>query len=359
LWGRVVEHELGWRAQYAYPYALTVHGPPEVARAIRALYAVEVEEAEPIEPTPKEESKEDDKASLASMAKQLAEIRIGRAPVDDEFGEDEQDDTAAESWVPRFEFSRDEALTALFYSLAYVRPDWTAAEGPPWPRIASWCRHGEVSDAADALVRMRSLEEKSGNLRAPLRQHLRDAEGDGLLRSGMWDARASVRWRFTSEGARHLRALGLPETVTVSERGRDPVTLEVSIADGLARIEKPLQVSERFEDEIEAMKPAWEAQRRKARAKGRRAYGAWLRHFRKGADSCRLYYSDEEVEAALRAAVRRKGGEVDFPALMFELAPGKYDRQETARVAQALVRLRRNRKAVQVSEGPPKLWDVA
>ena len=51
LWGRVVEHEGGWRAQYAYPIAVTVYddgyiGAGERARSARRLaseYAIEAD----------------------------------------------------------------------------------------------------------------------------------------------------------------------------------------------------------------------------------------------------------------------------------------------------------------------------
>ena len=42
LWGRVVEHSRGWRAQYAYPYSLCVFDKVRGER-LRARYAVEVE----------------------------------------------------------------------------------------------------------------------------------------------------------------------------------------------------------------------------------------------------------------------------------------------------------------------------
>ena len=42
LWGRVFENVGGWRAQYAYPYALDVVGGDErVARKLRAAYRVD------------------------------------------------------------------------------------------------------------------------------------------------------------------------------------------------------------------------------------------------------------------------------------------------------------------------------
>jgi hypothetical protein len=42
LWGRVFENVGGWRAQYAYPYALEILGGSErVARELRAAYRVD------------------------------------------------------------------------------------------------------------------------------------------------------------------------------------------------------------------------------------------------------------------------------------------------------------------------------
>jgi hypothetical protein len=44
LWGRVIEHERGWRAQYAYPQALYV-GAPELVSPLAKAYRVPVEHA--------------------------------------------------------------------------------------------------------------------------------------------------------------------------------------------------------------------------------------------------------------------------------------------------------------------------
>lgn len=51
LWGRIVECERGWRAQYAYPYDLVVFTRDDsVAAELRDLYAVDVTAAPPFEP---------------------------------------------------------------------------------------------------------------------------------------------------------------------------------------------------------------------------------------------------------------------------------------------------------------------
>jgi len=43
LWGHVIVHDSGYRAQYAYPYELTLFGGDErVAQSLRSRYAVDV-----------------------------------------------------------------------------------------------------------------------------------------------------------------------------------------------------------------------------------------------------------------------------------------------------------------------------
>jgi hypothetical protein len=43
LWGRVIENTGGWRAQFAYPYDLTLYrGNDRIARELRERYAVDV-----------------------------------------------------------------------------------------------------------------------------------------------------------------------------------------------------------------------------------------------------------------------------------------------------------------------------
>lgn len=43
LWGRVIECELGWRAQYAYPYEVTVFTDGRAPNALAEEYAIDVE----------------------------------------------------------------------------------------------------------------------------------------------------------------------------------------------------------------------------------------------------------------------------------------------------------------------------
>jgi hypothetical protein len=46
LWGRILEREHGFRAQYAYPYDVVVlGGDDEIVRALRRIYAIDVSTA--------------------------------------------------------------------------------------------------------------------------------------------------------------------------------------------------------------------------------------------------------------------------------------------------------------------------
>jgi hypothetical protein len=45
LWGRIVEHEHGWRAEHAYPYDITVYGTAQLAAMVQRLYLVDVDTA--------------------------------------------------------------------------------------------------------------------------------------------------------------------------------------------------------------------------------------------------------------------------------------------------------------------------
>lgn len=45
LWGRVIECELGWRAQFAYPYDVTVYTDGNVSEAVADQYAIDVSPA--------------------------------------------------------------------------------------------------------------------------------------------------------------------------------------------------------------------------------------------------------------------------------------------------------------------------
>jgi hypothetical protein len=51
LWGRVIETELGYRAEYAHPYDLILlGGSDELARRIRREYAIDVSTGPPVAP---------------------------------------------------------------------------------------------------------------------------------------------------------------------------------------------------------------------------------------------------------------------------------------------------------------------
>lgn len=85
LWGRIVEHVDGWRAEYAYPYALTVFGDREIAAKLRGLYGVDIDEL-PVDQLPRFEDDDDDETSggiaerLRKVKRQVEELQSALAP---------------------------------------------------------------------------------------------------------------------------------------------------------------------------------------------------------------------------------------------------------------------------------------
>jgi hypothetical protein len=71
LWGRVIEFELGWRAEYAYPYALTVFAADDrIADELRRSYAVDVELAAPLEVRQADEGEEEPEDNGVALLKE-------------------------------------------------------------------------------------------------------------------------------------------------------------------------------------------------------------------------------------------------------------------------------------------------
>lgn len=78
VWGRVVECEYGYRAEYAYPYELTVHAEDAaLAGAVRAVYGVDAVAAPVLEPTPEEpddDDNEDEEEERRTLSARLTSI---------------------------------------------------------------------------------------------------------------------------------------------------------------------------------------------------------------------------------------------------------------------------------------------
>ena len=87
LWGRIVEHADGWRAEYAYPYALTVFADREIAAKLRGLYGVDVDVL-PADQLPHFEDDEDETddpsggitARLRNVTRQVEKLQAAFAP---------------------------------------------------------------------------------------------------------------------------------------------------------------------------------------------------------------------------------------------------------------------------------------
>jgi hypothetical protein len=79
LWGRIVECEHGWRAEYAYPYELTIHSSdPALAAQVRRLYGVDAVAESPLVPSTVEvedAAESEDAAGLRLLIGQLKDVK--------------------------------------------------------------------------------------------------------------------------------------------------------------------------------------------------------------------------------------------------------------------------------------------
>jgi hypothetical protein len=80
LWGRIVEGERGWRAEFAYPYDVAVFGDERLAAELRDLYAVDVTVADPPAPRGRRRGRRDEERSERERARSEKWLRgLGEA----------------------------------------------------------------------------------------------------------------------------------------------------------------------------------------------------------------------------------------------------------------------------------------
>jgi hypothetical protein len=324
LWGRVVEHERGYRAQFAYPYAITVVGRETTARAIRDLYAVDVEHVKPVRPTwPKPEP----------------------LPPLPEIGE----------------VTPDECLLAMLGQIAErclrwpEHPATVAAydvlEGMVWQRDP---------DDSDTICPVRAGYDEAIRRVSHTLQRLCK---DGFAASGKWrNYDRSIGYRMTPAG---LEQLEPPATVDVwtwwppyrldPDHKYQRLALPTDAAVAAVLGPPPL-----FAHEVDELRPQWRVEREAAQAKGRRYYRKWLLRWRaESGHTVRLYFDDDEVYRALVKAVKLNAGEPVLAAkVMDELAPGKWTLAEVARMSRSLVQLRTVGKVDRADTVGRKRWTV-
>lgn len=383
LWGRVIEHEHGWRGQLAYPYAITIESPDEdVAKAIRSEYAVDVEWAgsELVEKVlrrrrEKEERKRQPDVSLKE--KIAADLRLAR----------EAGKTMVEKWNERAEREEAEAdaavrakppiaplddLTVDDVLVPLVACIQGSRDAHPERHYANWIQwHQSADDLASAVLWARGEELPFETPRVPrvgLREaraavlaQLREAREAGLLEYGkLFEDRNSSRgghWFITRKGLSRVTKV-MPRTVPYYAWIRGAQTrFDVDVESGVRFLRRHPRPP--FAEEVEALLPAWMKERRAAQRQGRRAYEVWLRERRKTGHPGMLWFTDDEVEAA----VRRAGKPVRVVDVMNALAPtdkpGDRLKGEVARFSAQFARLRKNGRLVRRKDGSTIWWEPA
>jgi hypothetical protein len=349
LWGRVVECEKGWRGQFAYPYALTVHAAGEVTEQICGLYAIDVTADEPLAP-PVEEEPDDDEDTLNKVRDGLAEIREALAALRGTPSPPRvKPPPPPEALVPMPDLglTDDDVLVAVFAAICcrLAEHSWyedragAACDAPAVGRAVYYVRGlnpGEgqrVNVGDDWWWRPDSVNQ------AGIRKALKALTAEQLLECGKLAYYREFHWRFTLAGRRRLEALRragvVPDSVTYKSYATSKSTSEVKLRTRRLRDTRPVQ----FVWEIERDRPKWREARQAAATQGRRYYREWIRDWLESEERTELVFTDDEVLAAVKSQTRR--GPVLASRIMERLAPGlgTKSRSESARLSQALVRL--------------------
>jgi DNA-binding PadR family transcriptional regulator len=352
LWGRVIEHEYGWRGQYAYPYELAVESEDEkVARVLRETYAVDVDwtGAELLAKAAVKRKKRNQKAAEeARCLRNEAERIAARASDIAKRLEKAKAAVPAKAPTPHSE--------KLVFNLPEGHPDesdvliafYTYAVESRHDKQSEWrARHrncAESSALACSLCLQRGYDPNEERIDddCVFRSALGKAERDGLVESGRRSLLTQNKlYALTAAGLDRLERLELPtavRTVEFSGGSYHAKRIKVDPREQLAALKLPRAL---FDTEIAARKPKWLAARARARTEGRRALRAYLLRQRKPDEfgETHLYYEPDEILTALGTRSRKLGGAVPFSALMDEMAPGRYSRREASQVSYALVAL--------------------
>lgn len=412
LWGRVIEHEHGWRGQYAYPYALTIESTDErVARVIRDTYAVDVEwaggdlfekakeRAQRPSPVPADsfraELKEID-ARLNEIGAALDEAEAPAAPKRKTNRAAARDERIAEMGpVPDVASATDdEVLLAILVHVVADHAetpssiDWYSRYGTTRDAKSQFERAPTfvASDVAEALLARRGVVGELARSYWPvgdrgydirIRQRtgfaaqqrnvlkaMRRMREAGLVDRGRIHRHSSRQeWRLTAKGLRRLAALDTPGTVTLYEGAKEDAhdlrAFEVSTAGGerLIAARPPM-----FVEEIVALKPHWRESRLRAGGRGTKALANWYAKARQDAAvrgisaSERVALTHEEVLEALRQTSAH--GPVSASALNPQIAPGKVTHSETSWISQALVKLRNDGLAASGKRDGRLVWTI-
>jgi hypothetical protein len=403
LWGRVIEHEKGYRAQYAYPGALTVTTRREhTARALADAYGIPVEWERRRRVKPVDDGDEEEAAGTVVVARRdIKDIQERLAGIRRLIGETKPAEPwDAEKWhrehkewqareqaelralpplVAPTDLTTDEMLVAIIGSIArdaawkatYIPPAKDADEDRRWRierNLSGGVPPGGVCDVllwqrgergAFCASSSRGPVIRSGYqavLSATVKQ-LVDLETAGLAEGGkIRDRGVSRRWFLTPAGHERARKVcaGVLVTIPIQKEFESlPLdsTLEVIAASCIQR--------EIFDHERAVLVPQWMDERRRAQGRGSAAYARWLKRARKG-DSDMLRFTDEEVAAAVAQLVCETSAPVELAAVRDHLTPsgpGQDMAGETARLSGQLLRLLNHGRVKRIKQAQgPNLW---
>lgn len=416
LWGRVIEHEQGWRAQYAYPYAITVESlDAGLAAAIRTEYAVDVDwngadlyEAALTKRKANEAAEEKKRAAARAETKRLqretdaAIARLGEIETRlraratssstqtkrERQREEEAEKIRAMPPIPPLDdLSVDEVLKAVVtqvvgwhqafawdqsHAPAPFRRETTVEERMHEARLLDvpvddvtecvlyargekppfWAYHGRVE--------RRGLKEARRVVRGAMREALDagDLEYGLPFESRNGGGRRRGYWFITRRGlARVSRSAGSDIAPYYNNRNDEWHRHDVDLAQAVRLLRRNPRPP--FVEEIDALIPMWMKERRAARRRGRSAYRAWLHDARATCQPAMLWFTDDEVEAA----VRRTRKPVQQADIMAALAPADSPSErlkgEVAHLSQQLVRLHREGRLSRQKKGNTIWWEAA
>lgn len=387
LWGRVIEHADGWRAQHAYPYAVVIEAPDErTADVVRREYAIDVEwggpamfetarrklEAKHAAADAEEQARKRElqkaRRELAQIQKKLAETSEERRAReqrerDEKFEAKKQKEIKALRALPPVpdisDLTVDELLVAFVSAIAvrHEQVGWHRAGLHPW----------HVSDVCESVLFRRGVlpplacwgESRRGynEAQARVREIMGQARDEGMLEYGLpFEARhahsSTGEWFMSRKGLARVIALNSGVGVDWDTCGvKEAKKMEIDVtraARRLQRRQRPL-----FVEEVEVLQPQWMNERRAAERQGRRALRVWLAERRKHDQPAMLWFTDDEVAAAVT-----KMREATSREIMERLAPGDRLKGEVARFSYQFVRLAREGRLIRIDAKPPR-WASA
>jgi hypothetical protein len=368
LWGRIVEHETGWRAQYAYPYDLTVYGTEILADKVRNLYLVDVEQAAADE-LPRREPDPEPEPSVREL---LAEFSRDVEP-------------RKERWRAHYEagpqlpanlddVGEEEALQALFAAhvarLTFERGLKRRSVESAWG-----ARPVDSAEVLEGLLTLRKIPGGGAGwgsymgrdpdlykaLRRQMLTVLKGLVDSGLAETGKSNEYGNSKaWRITEAGTKQLGRMR-PPNITYYEADWDPphVAVNVSTARSFRALHRPPIP---FREELLAESERWRSERHAAARVGRRALRNWLTEQRARVDrewhipiseAELMGFTEDEVLQALRAVTRN--GPQPMRVAIQRIAPGA-TRSEASAISQRLVRLRGEGRVAREGEPGDYRW---